>query len=66
MRDQCQNCKHLRPLTGGCDAYPDGVPYRYSSDQEVHDTIQKDQEGKAVLEPGEPEQLKALAAKKRR
>lgn len=66
MIEQCQSCKHLRPFTGGCDAYPDGIPYKYSSDQEAHTTVQRDQEGTAVFEMGVPEQTKILGDKKRR
>lgn len=61
MKSQCEECKHLRPLTGGCAAYPNGIPYKFSSGQELHDEIEKDQTSTFVFSPGEPEELKALS-----
>lgn len=59
-RDLCLGCRYLRPLSGGCAAYPEGIPLEISSGAVRHDTIRDDQQGAFVYEPGEPEELKAL------
>lgn len=61
--EQCANCKHLKPLSGGCEAYPDGIPFKFSSDEEVHNKPAPGQTGTFVFEPGEPEELKQLTRK---
>lgn len=60
IKEQCLNCKNLMPITGGCKAYPEGIPYKFSSDQEQHNKIEPDQENGFVFEEGKPEQLKSL------
>ncbi|MEI6879925.1 MAG: hypothetical protein WCK82_01180 [Bacteroidota bacterium] len=51
----CSKCKHFRPFQGGCDAFPDGIPYEISSGiQETHDVPTPDQENDIVFEEGEP------------
>ena len=33
--DLCIKCKHLDPFNGGCAAFPDGIPFEYSSGENV-------------------------------
>lgn len=60
MTDQCANCKHLKPFSGGCQAYPDGVPFKFSNNEEIHDKPQPKQVGVFVFEEGEPDEIKQL------
>jgi len=46
----CNNCKHFRPLEGGCDAFPDEIPDEILQSNE-HFKPLKDQENKIVFEP---------------
>lgn len=50
----CFKCKHFRPLSGGCDAFPEGIPYEIAELGEDHDTPRADQENDIVFEQGEP------------
>lgn len=34
-----------------CLAYPEGIPERYITAQELHDTVQEDQQGDFVFDP---------------
>lgn len=58
--EQCLNCKNLNPITGGCKAYPNGIPQRIVDGVVIHDTIQLDQVGTFVFEEGEPDEIKDL------
>lgn len=61
--EQCVKCKHLKPLSGGCEAYPDGMPFKFSSNEEKHNKPEPGQTGVFVFEEGEPEELKKLTRK---
>jgi len=57
----CMKCKHFRALSGGCDAFPKGIPYEISSSREdLHEKPTKEQENDIVFSPfkNESEQLK--------
>lgn len=60
--EQCINCKFLKPITGGCMAYPYGIPYKFSSEGARHTKVEKGQKGMYVFEKGEPEELKGIKA----
>ena len=32
----CLFCKHRQPLSGGCKAYPDEIPFEFSSGEKEH------------------------------
>lgn len=64
MEQQCLNCKHLRPLSGGCDAFPDGIPYKFTSDEVAHDKPEPGQVGDFVFEKGEPEEMAKMNLEK--
>lgn len=59
-QEQCVACKNARPISGGCEAYPSGIPYRFSSDLEPHTKVEPDQKGKFTFEPGEPGEIEKL------
>lgn len=63
--EQCVTCKHQRPLSGGCAAYPDGdgIPFKFSSDMEAHNKPEPGQTGTFVFEEGEPDEIKQLSGK---
>lgn len=63
MREQCVNCKHLRELSGGCRAFPAGIPYEIASGQKIHDKVIKGQTGEYVFEKGEPYEMKEALEK---
>lgn len=50
----CFKCKHFRPIRGGCDAFPGGIPDKILQENE-HDKPLPEQKNKIVFEPGEPE-----------
>lgn len=51
----CFGCKHLRPIKGGCDAFPDGIPDEITSGENKHSKPLPDQENDIVFEPIETE-----------
>jgi hypothetical protein len=51
----CNRCKHLRALTGGCDAFPDDIPFGMGV-LFGHDKPFPEQNNNIVFEPGEPKQ----------
>ncbi len=51
----CNICKHLRPLSGGCNAFPDGIPFEMGIDY-GHDKPLPEQKNNIVFERGEPNQ----------
>lgn len=63
MTNQCTECKNANPISGGCKAYPKGVPYKFSSDEEKHTKVEPDQKGDFVFDKGEPEELKEITGK---
>ena len=57
----CFKCKHFRALSGGCDAFPEGIPYEIAETGESsHETPLDGQKNNIVFEPfkDEDEQLK--------
>ena len=60
----CLFCKHRQPLSGGCKAFPDEIPFEFSSGEKEHREKVEGQTGDYVFEEGEPEELKALEEKK--
>ena len=52
----CDRCKHLRPFTGGCAAFPDNIPYGMGVLFQ-HNKPLPEQENDIVFEAGEPEQM---------
>lgn len=52
----CNRCKHLRPLSGGCNAFPDGIPFDMGVFIE-HFKPLPEQKNKIVFEEGEPMQF---------
>ena len=59
----CLFCKHRQPLSGGCKAFPDEIPFEFSSGEKEHREKVEGQTGDYVFEEGEPEELKALEEK---
>lgn len=60
MLEQCLNCRHLNPISGGCKAYPENIPQRFIDGDERHDSVELDQKGTFVFEEGEPDELSDL------
>ncbi len=57
----CLKCKHFRALSGGCDAFPEGIPYEITETGESeHLTPLEGQKNDIVfsLYENEDEQLK--------
>ena len=48
--DLCINCKHLRPFSGGCEAFPNGIPFEFSNGEKEHLEIVDGQVGDFVFE----------------
>ena len=46
----CLNCKFNTPFDGGCKAFPDGIPYEFSSGEKEHTEIVDGQVGDFVFE----------------
>lgn len=53
----CYKCKHFRPLSGGCDAFPDGIPDEILQTNE-HAKPLPEQKNNIVFEAGENEGTK--------
>jgi hypothetical protein len=47
----CFKCKHFRLYEGGCDAFPDGIPYEITSGLNEHSKPLSFQENDIVFEP---------------
>lgn len=47
----CFECKHFRPIRGGCDAFPDDIPDEILINNE-HSTPLADQGNNIVFEAG--------------
>lgn len=58
----CLSCKHLQPLTGGCKAFPNGIPYEFSSGEKEHKEVEDGQVGDYVFTEGEPDEIKDFEA----
>lgn len=61
----CFHCKHFRPFKGGCDAFPDGIPYEIAELGQPHNKPLKGQKNKIVFERGIPERVKGTAWEKK-
>lgn len=46
----CFSCRHLRPISGGCDAFPDGIPMEISDGGQPHREPLPGQKNKIVYE----------------
>lgn len=46
----CLNCKHYREFTGGCSAFPDGIPEEIGFENK-HDKPLEYQKNNFVFEP---------------
>lgn len=57
---ECLMCKHLMAFTGGCMAYPKGIPYKLTSGLKLHHEILPDQIGNYTFEIGEPKDITEL------
>ncbi len=55
----CFNCIHFRPVAGGCEAFPEGIPDEILQDNK-HDKPLPDQNNKIVFEEGEPKEIADL------
>lgn len=60
MLEQCLNCRHLNPISGGCKAYPGDIPQRFVDGDVLHNSVEIDQKGTFVFEEGEPDELSDL------
>ena len=56
----CLGCKHRQPLSGGCAAFPDGIPYEFTNGEKEHRKVVDGQVGDLVFEKGDAEELKAF------
>tara|TARA_R100000935_G_C2839875_1_gene170355 strand:- start:2365 stop:2547 length:183 start_codon:yes stop_codon:yes gene_type:complete len=52
----CNNCKHLRPIMGGCKAFPEDIPFGMGVLFQ-HDKPLPEQKNNIVFERGEPEEI---------
>ena len=46
----CLFCKHRQPLSGGCKAFRDGIPFEFSSGEKEHREKVEGQTGDYVFE----------------
>lgn len=53
----CEKCKHNRPISGGCNAFKNGIPETILLDNK-HDKPLPDQKNKIVFEEGQSEEDK--------
>lgn len=56
----CFKCKHDRPLSGGCDAFPEGIPNEILF-RNKHSRPLKEQGNDIVFEPGVSEESKIFS-----
>ena len=52
----CLKCIHFRPLRGGCDAFPDGIPDQIIGSNE-HSKPLKDQKNNIVFTKASKEEI---------
>lgn len=51
----CFKCKHFRPIEGGCEAFPDGIPDELTEGGvDTHDKPLFGQDNAILFEEGEP------------
>jgi len=53
----CEKCKHFKPITGGCNAFKEGIPETILLDN-IHDAPLPDQKNNIVFEEGQSEEDK--------
>jgi hypothetical protein len=51
----CFKCKHFREFSGGCVAFPEGIPDEITEGNNQHKKPLKTQENEVVFEEGENE-----------
>lgn len=56
----CLNCKWRRPISGGCEAFPDGIPNEFSRGIEEHREPVEGQRGEFVFKEGDPFEVEEL------
>jgi hypothetical protein len=47
----CFKCKHFRPIEGGCDAFPEGIPSIITEGENEHSEPLPEQENDIVFQP---------------
>ena len=52
----CFRCKHIRPLSGGCAAFPEGIPFGMGVNFK-HSKPLPGQKNNIIFEEGEPNQF---------
>lgn len=57
----CEYCKHFRQMSGGCAAFPDGIPDEIVSGENEHAKPLKNQGNKIVFELGMSEEAMAMS-----
>tara|TARA_R110000796_G_scaffold214035_1_gene330039 strand:+ start:738 stop:935 length:198 start_codon:yes stop_codon:yes gene_type:complete len=55
----CNQCKHLNPISGGCAAFPENIPFGMGVLFQ-HDKPLPGQDNNIVFEKGEPLELQML------
>lgn len=55
----CNDCKHFRPISGGCDAFPEDIPNEILISNE-HSQPLPDQKNNIVFEAGKSLELQKL------
>ena len=55
----CIRCKHFRELSGGCDAFPDGIPW-IILETNKHNKPIPGQKNNIVFQRGLPNELKNI------
>jgi len=59
----CSRCKHFRRFEGGCDAFPDAIPYEITVGTNDHSKPLEFQTNNIVFDEGSRDDLKNLKAK---
>lgn len=54
----CLKCVHFKPISGGCRAFPDGIPNDIANGERIHNSVELGQQGTFVFEEGEPYEYK--------
>jgi len=65
LAEQCLRCKWARPISGGCEAFPDNIPFDIGQGVEAHNKVLEGQRGNYVFEAGEPEGMDIMNFAKR-
>jgi hypothetical protein len=53
----CMSCVHFRPISGGCDAFPDGIPDEILIGDNNHSKPLEGQANDVVFKRGEPKEI---------